>query len=109
MPASQLDLDEFLEIGPRVPDEEKLVLSGFLGQQASIDKETGYQLNLVLTAQSPADERLPIILDITVASVRMPDSTRWADMLPIVESLRGLKNRVFANSLTAKCIELFQS
>jgi uncharacterized protein (TIGR04255 family) len=29
MPANQLDLDEFLEIGPRVPDEEKLVCLAF--------------------------------------------------------------------------------
>jgi hypothetical protein len=74
-----------------------------------MEKETGYQINLVLTAQSPADERLPIILDITVASARTPDSTGWAEILPVVQSLRGLKNRIFANSLTAKCIELFQS
>ncbi|HEY7298291.1 MAG TPA: TIGR04255 family protein [Xanthobacteraceae bacterium] len=108
MTAGQIDLDEFFKIGPRVPDEEKLMLSGFLEQQASIEKGTGYQVNLVLTAQSPAEQKLPVILDITVASTDVLEAADWASMLPILQSLRSLKNRIFANSLTSKCIELFQ-
>jgi uncharacterized protein (TIGR04255 family) len=109
MTAGKVDLDEFLKVGPRLPDEERLVLSGFLSQLAAIEKDTGLQVNLVLTAQAPAIEHLPVILDITVVSAVTAEGTEWSLMMPIIESLRGLKNRIFANTLTPRCIELFQS
>jgi uncharacterized protein (TIGR04255 family) len=109
MTANTVDLDEFLKIGPRLPDEERLMLSGFLSQQAAIEKETDHQLNLVLTAQPPVNEKLPVILDITVASATIAEPTDWPNILRVIGSLRNLKNRVFLNTLTPKCIELFQS
>jgi uncharacterized protein (TIGR04255 family) len=109
MAANSVDLDEFLKIGPRLPDENRLVLSGFLNQQAAVEKDTGHQLNLVLTAQPPVNEKLPIILDITAASPVAADPADWSNILRLIGSLRSLKNRVFANTLTTKCIELFQS
>ena len=108
MAASTVDLDEFLKIGPRLPDEEKLTLSGFLSQQAAVEKDTGHQVNLVLASQVPADEKLPVILDITVASPISAEPA-WSNIQPSIESLRSLKNRVFLNTLTPKCIQLFQS
>jgi uncharacterized protein (TIGR04255 family) len=107
--AKAVDLDEFLKIGPRLPDEEKLALSGFLVQQTAIEKDTGLHVNLVLAAQAPVNEKLPVILDITVASAVTAEPTDWSRMQPSIGSLRSLKNRVFLNSLTPKCIELFQS
>ncbi len=109
MTANTVDLDEFLKIGPRFPDEERLVLSGFLNQQAAIEKDTGNQVNLVLTAQAPVDEKLPVILDIGVASPVTVEPTDWSKMRATIGSLRSLKNRIFSNMLTPKCIELFQS
>jgi uncharacterized protein (TIGR04255 family) len=109
MTANTIDLDEFLKIGPRLPDEDRLVLSGFLSQQAAVEKETGHQVNLVLTAQLPTKEKLPVIFDITVASLATVEPTDWSNILRLIRLLRLLKNRLFANTLTAKCIELFQS
>jgi uncharacterized protein (TIGR04255 family) len=106
--AGTVDLDEFLKIGPRLPDEGTLLLSGFLSQQVAIERDTGHQLNLVLTTQAPADQKLPIILDIMVAGGAVGESTDWSNVLPTIRSLRSLKNRMFANTLTQKCIELFQ-
>jgi uncharacterized protein (TIGR04255 family) len=107
--ASTVDLDEFLKIGPRLPDEEKLMLSSFLSQQVAIERDTGYRINLVLTAQAPENEKLPVILDITVESLAIVDRFDWPTMLPTMGALRALKNRIFQNTLTSKCIELFQS
>jgi uncharacterized protein (TIGR04255 family) len=110
MTAGAVDLDEFLTIGPRLPDEERLRLSGFLNQQAAVEKGTGHQVNLVLTAQPPESEKLPVILDITVAATTTTaESADWATILSLIGSLRSLKNRIFLNTLTVKCIELFQS
>ncbi len=109
MTANTVDLDEFLKIGPRLPDEDRFVLSGFLNQHVAVEKDTGHQVNLVLTAQPPESEKLPVILDITVASMTAAEPADWASILPLIGSLRSLKNRIFLNTLTPKCIELFQS
>jgi uncharacterized protein (TIGR04255 family) len=107
--AKGVDLDEFLKIGPRLPDEDSLALSGFLSQQAAVEKRTGHQVSLVLTAQPAVSEKLPVILDITVSSQSTPDPADWPKIMPVIRSLRTLKNRIFFNTLTEKCIQLFQS
>jgi len=109
MTANTIDLDEFLKIGPRLPDGDNLKLTGFLIQQAAIEDDTKHNINLVLTDQAPTNEKLPVILDITVTSPAIIESADWPIMRRTIESLRSLKNRVFLNMLTSKCIELFQS
>jgi uncharacterized protein (TIGR04255 family) len=109
MTTPTVDLDEFLKIGPRLPDEQNLSLSAFLIQQAAVERDTGHQVNLVLTAQAPVNEKLPVILDITVASMVNAEPSDWPTVMAAIVALRRLKNRVFRNTLTAKCIELFQS
>jgi len=110
MTAGAVDLDEFLKIGPRLPDEKGLLLSGFLSQQSAIEKDTGLHVNLVLTAQNVVDEKLPVILDITVATgAILAEPADWLKMRASIDALRTLKNRIFENTLTPKCIELFQS
>jgi uncharacterized protein (TIGR04255 family) len=109
MTAKGIDLDEYLKIGPRLPDEDGLFLSGFLIHQAAREKATGHEVNLVLTAQLPAADKLPIIVDVTVAAVQpMQDSLDWAQIAPVIASLRILKNHIFFNTLTDKCTQLFQ-
>lgn len=108
MKTAGVDLDEFLKIGPRVPDEENLTLSGFLSQQVAVEKGTEHQMNLVLTAQGPDQGKLPLILDITVADMAAKEIIDWPSILTRIASLRSLKNRIFLNSLTPACIGLFQ-
>lgn len=107
--AGAVNLDEFLKIGPGLPDEERLRLSGFFDQLTAIEKDTKHQVNLVLTAQPPVDEKLPIILDITVGSAAIAEPADWSNILRVTESLRSLKNRIFVDTLTPKCMELFKS
>jgi uncharacterized protein (TIGR04255 family) len=111
MEAKTVNLDEFLKIGPRLPDEGELTLAGFLNQQTAVEKATGLLINLVLTAQAVGnDEKLPLILDITVASAPITaEPTDWSNLRPHIDALRSLKNRIFENSLTEKCIKLLQS
>jgi len=109
MTAPAIDLDEYLKIGPRLPDEANLAVSAFLIQQTAVEKDTGHQVNLVLTCQAPANEKLPVILDITVASNVNTEPGDWPTVKETIAALRILKNRVFQNTLSDKCIELFQS
>jgi uncharacterized protein (TIGR04255 family) len=108
MEGDKLDLDEYLKIGPRLADEESLMLSSFLSQQNTVEKGTGHQVNLVLASQAAGDGKLPLILDITVACPVNSESTDWSNIEAFVKSLRSLKNRVFLNTLSPKCIQLFQ-
>lgn len=118
MVANTIDFDEFLKIGRGFPDQDKLVFSGLFIQQTAIEKDTGAEVNLVLRGQTPKVETLAVnpkvetlevILDITVAAAVRSEETDWANMQPVVASLRRLKNRIFAGTLTIKCMELFQS
>jgi uncharacterized protein (TIGR04255 family) len=106
MTANKVDLDEYLKIGPRSPDGVEL--RGFLTQQVGIEKDTGHHVNLVLTMQAMENEKLPIILDITVASSTAVQPADWATIRASIDSLRSLKNRIFLNMLTLQCIQLFQ-
>ncbi len=106
--AGKVELDEFLKFGPRLADEKALELRGFLIQHAAIEKDTGHQINLVLTAQAPENEKLPVILDISVANPLREEPDNWPAVRQTVESLRRLKNRIFLNMLTDKCLQLFR-
>jgi uncharacterized protein (TIGR04255 family) len=103
----QVDLKRYLRVGPR-PADVKLMMTGFLNQYAAVEKETGHQVNVVVTSQPAENNRLPIIFDNGVASVANVQPQDWNVILGKIQSLRDLKNRVFKNTLTEKCLNLFQ-
>ena len=103
-----LELDEYLKLGPRLPNEERLTLTGFLNQYLAVEKDTGYEVKAILTSQKPEGGELPIILDITAATGASVAPTDWDRILATIESLRNLKNEVFYNTLREKCLQLFQ-
>jgi uncharacterized protein (TIGR04255 family) len=106
--AGQVQLENYLKIGPRLPDEEKLTFVGFLNQHAAVEADTGNQANIVLTNQPQENYKLPIIFDIGVASARTAQPEDWPWILARILSLRALKNRIFRNTLTERCLNLFQ-
>jgi uncharacterized protein (TIGR04255 family) len=108
MEAGKVDLDEFLTIGPRMANETALKLTGFLIQQNAVETDTGHQVSLVLTAQAPEDGKLPVILDIGVASPLRSEPADWSAIRQTVDSLRRLKNQIFMNTLTDRCLQIFQ-
>ena len=109
MTDGQIQLDPFLRIGPRLPDEEKLTFVGFLNQYTAVEKDTGHHITTVLTAQRPEGDKLPVIFDNTVAVVgEAADPGDWDWLEAKLQSLRGLKNRVFKNTLSEECLNLFQ-
>jgi hypothetical protein len=62
-----------------------------------------------LTAEAPKSEELPVILDIGVAASPLEDEPdNWAAIHQTVGSLRRLKNQIFRNTLTEKCLQIFQ-
>lgn len=106
--ADGVDLDEYVQIGPRLPDDETLTLVGFLNQQRLVEEPTGNQASITLTTQPGVQDVFPLILDIAALREESAKPENWAWVLVQIQSLRMLKNRVFKNSLTKRCLELFR-
>jgi len=104
----RVELDEYLKLGPRLPDEDKLTFTGFLNQHSALEADTGNQVNMVLTTQPQEADRLPVIFDIEAFKSDSYDPLDWDTIHLQILSLRRLKNVVFENSLTDKCLNLFQ-
>jgi uncharacterized protein (TIGR04255 family) len=104
----RVDLDEYLKIGPRLPEEAHLRLASFLNQYTVTEADTGHLVNVILTSQPPENNRLPIIFDIGVVSAETAEPENWAWLLTKTQSLRHLKNRIFRKTLTEQCLKLFQ-
>lgn len=105
---SRVELDEYLRIGPRLPDEEGLTLSGFLNQHSALETATGNRVNTILTTQPIEKESLPLIFDIEAVRIAPLEPDDWASVYGTIISLRDLKNRVFRNTLSERCLRLFQ-
>jgi len=108
MTAGRIELDDYLRFGPRVPDEVKLTLDGFLHQHSAVEASTGNRVNIVLTAQPKENDNLPVILDIEVFRFEDGEPNDWSSIYSRIQSLRNLKNLIFKNTLTARCLKLFQ-
>jgi uncharacterized protein (TIGR04255 family) len=103
-----VELDHYLKIGPRVPDEKKFTLLGFLDQQSFLDVTTGNRANIILTGQPIENDKGSIIFDITAESLLKTEPENWPWLLAQIQSLRVLKNHIFINTLTEQCLKLFQ-
>lgn len=106
--AGRVQLDDYFNIAPRLPEEEKLTLVGFLNQHTAEEVETGNQVNIVLTAQPLEGDRLPVIFDNAVTSPKPGEPEDWSWISSRIQVLRDLKNRIFRSALTKPCLDLFR-
>ncbi|MDZ4760964.1 MAG: TIGR04255 family protein [Alphaproteobacteria bacterium] len=104
----RVELDDYLNGIPSLPDESNLGFSGFFIQQSAFELGTDNHVNISIATQPPADQVLPVILDIDAYYACSLDSGAWGAIAERLISLRGLKNSVFRHSLTEKCLSLFQ-
>jgi uncharacterized protein (TIGR04255 family) len=103
-----LKLNDYLTAGPRLPDNLRMRLAGFLNQHQAIEEGTENRVSIVLATQGSEDDAVFVILDITAFRETSIDPIDWDQIGAIVQSLRALKNIVFRRSLTEKCMELFR-
>jgi uncharacterized protein (TIGR04255 family) len=104
----KVNLDNYLRVGPRLPDENRLTFTGFLNQHTAIERATGNEVVITLTTQPYENEKLPLILDITTKSSGPAEVENWAWLSATIQALRDLKNSVFRNTLNQECLNLFQ-
>lgn len=105
---AQVELDDYLKIGPRFPDEKSFTFVGFLDQYTAAEIETGNIINIIQTIEPQEPNGLPFILDITVSNTESGEISDWKEILAKISALRVLKNHVFQKTLTEKCLHLFQ-
>lgn len=102
------NLDEYFRRFPHLPDDERLVLTGFLHQYAAVEVKSGHHVHVVLTAQAPEGGKLPVIFDNSVAVQETGNPGDWPWILARIHALRALKNHIFQRSLTDTCLNLFR-
>jgi uncharacterized protein (TIGR04255 family) len=101
-------LSEYFKAGIDSPEDTELVLTGFLNQRSAVELATGNQINVVIAGEKAEQSVAPVIFDITVAKPIATEPANWIELSKVIESLRNLKNRIFRNTLTDKCLKLFQ-
>jgi uncharacterized protein (TIGR04255 family) len=108
MEEGRVVLDHYLEIGPRLPDEGHLTFINFLNQHTAIEAETGNLVKTTLTNQPAENGQLPLIFDIEAMRAMDVEPDNWDIVEQAIISLRRLKNTVFKNTLSDRCLKLFQ-
>jgi uncharacterized protein (TIGR04255 family) len=104
-----VEINEYLKVAPALVDEQRLTFVGFFSQQSVFESATGNQANIVMATQPASDKELPVIFDIEATKAIASDPADWAAISGRKKTLRELKNVVFRNSLTKKCLNLFRS
>lgn len=104
----RVEIDAYLKLAPRLADEKRLTFVGFFNQHTVLEPATGNQANIVFATQQSELDRLPIIFDIQVFKTEDCEPDDWQSISGRIHSLRDLKNLVFRNSLTDKCLSLYQ-
>jgi|FLOH01.1.fsa_nt_gi uncharacterized protein (TIGR04255 family) len=104
-----VELETYLKTGPRLPQVPGRALSftGFLNQHQLLDSGTGHQANIALAIEGKKEEKLILILDIDVFDLKPRETLEWTEIVPVIESLRNLKNELFFNILTKECLNLY--
>lgn len=105
--AERLELDDFLAIGPRIPDEKDMLITGFLNRLQIREASTGLTATVITTIQPVEEGKVPVVLDIDAFQQGSfgPD---FGEIWGLLQDLRGLKNRIFFGSLKEKCLGLLK-
>lgn len=107
--SGELDFDEFLSVGPRVPQGLAQNVGEFLTRIAVADPKSGATVVVIQALESfnPKNSTLPVLLDIDVfKDVEFdPDSL---DHWKLLSELRHLKNQAFFSSITDKTLGLIK-
>lgn len=105
---AHVDLGVYLTSPPTLPAENRLTLSGFVNQYSATDSVTGHEVAVVLTAQPPEDDKLPIILDNAASASGEWDPMDWDALHGVLGSLRNLKNVIFFETVNQPCLDFFR-
>jgi len=108
IPDRDIDFDDYLAAGPKVPPELPQIIGGFLTRVVVMDPPKGIGANVTQALESALDQRFTtIIMDIDVYKVDewQPDDPGVSETF---ELLHEFRNRVFFSHITEITAELFE-
>ncbi len=103
----QVDLDQYLRVGPRAPDEDAFAFMSFSSRSVMTERATGIQVIVSLASRQPSADFLPVILDVEVAMGCECDASDLNCISDCLAKLRATKNVAFQKSLEDRCLALF--
>lgn len=95
----QVDLDQYLTVGPRAPDEDAFGFAGFSSRSVMFEKATGVQVILSLASRPSTVDAIAIIMDIEAAIQCDCDPLDVDAIFERLEIVRLTKNLAFRKSL----------
>ncbi len=108
IPAIRIVLSEYFKLAANDLWGDEITIARFLSQYSGIDNATRHELRVTLSDAPEPGEKSIVILDIEVAATVNLDPSGWDEIVSVIGSLRALKNKLFKESLTSKCLQLFQ-
>jgi len=107
-PEGRLNFTDYLLVSPVLPNKTNLEFAGFLNRHAAKEIGSENRVSITLVTQDLEGDRLPLIFDINAFRPAAFAPESWAEIRAAIGSLRQLTNRVFENTLTERCLNLFQ-
>lgn len=104
----KVEIDDYVNIGPRLPIGADLGLGPFLIQFMVRDEDSRCTANVRLAAEQPSKEILPLILDIEAFRVGDADAKDWSTIEQQIQALREFKNDIFFGSITEKTERMYE-
>jgi len=111
LPEGNLPLGEYLQNPPRVitsSDQYDFTFSEFVHQHQMVEPKTHTLATVVLASQAVEAGCLPVVFEISAIRAGAFNPSDQDAFAVALRSLRDLKNHVFENTLTTKCLKLFQ-
>ena len=91
---------------PNVPEPIPQSVGTFLARYATHDRE--HEIGINVTQRLESGEQGALLLDIDVFKTGPFDPDDMGEIKRAFEALREMKNRVFFNMVTERCLQLFQ-
>lgn len=101
-----LELNQYLQHGPQLPEGQDFFLTGFFHQNEFNAGKLKGKVITAIDSNQPAG-MLPIIVDNSVFSNEV-QTTEWETCAATIKDLRRLKNLLFKHTLTEDCRNLFR-
>ena len=106
VPSEGLKLEDYIKQAPKPLNNLNLFLDGFLHQENFTLPNYPYGINVIRTIQPQADNKVDILLDIDVFTLKNFEIN--SEILnKYLTEMRWIKNKIFFNSITKKTLELF--
>lgn len=87
----RVPLEQYLTLGPRLPEEHQLTYQGFLSQYSAVEPTTTNAITITLTNQQMEEGQLPVIFDIEARREFGAQPEDWDKLRDVILSLRRLR------------------